>query len=77
MTTPAEEKVALWKKDGKNGEFFAGKMSDGRSVTMFLNKFKEKGDNKPTYQIYIKPAADKKSDDQYQPKLPNFNDVPF
>lgn len=48
---------ALWVKEGKGSgqEFFTGEIKVGETtqkVVIYLNKFKEAGDNKPKYRVY-------------------------
>jgi hypothetical protein len=44
--------ASLWKRQGKNGEFLAGKLSDGVSIMIFPNR-KKAAPNQPDFEMVI------------------------
>ena len=55
---------ALWINQGKNGEYFAGKLGDAK-LLMFAND-KKGNDKAPDYNLYVAPYQ-KKDDNQSRP----------
>ncbi len=47
----------LWKNKGKSGvDFLSGKLSPSVSILIFVNKYKQPGDNQPTHIMYLSPV---------------------
>jgi len=66
----------LWIKQGKNGEFFSGKITQMNGAELSIVVFKnDKGDNpkRPDYRIYLsEPRGDNPA--PYGSSSGNFND---
>lgn len=59
--------AGLWKRTGQNGDFLAGKLSDGTSLLIFPNKNKQNA-NQPDFEAVI--AQDKPKEQQaIKPKI--------
>lgn len=58
--------AGLWKRTGQNGDFLAGKLSDGVSILIFPNKKKQTA-NQPDFEVVI--AQDKPKDQPEKPKI--------
>lgn len=71
---------ALWLNEPKGGgkKYLAGKI-DGKDVILFKNKFKEEGDNKPYYHVYLSEERNESSASKSAPKqeVQEDDDVPF
>ncbi len=49
-----KKNIGVWKKKSKAGEdYFGGQFPDGRYFSLFPNKYKVEGDNKPDFQMVI------------------------
>ena len=70
--------TGLWKKEGKNGVFYAGSLGYGAQVLVFQNKYK-KGENDPDLQMFIAEKQEKKASGKPFPEssADDGGDVPF
>lgn len=59
-----EKAGAFWLREAKNGgqKFMSGvvdvDLPSGTNVVMFKNRYKEAGDNKPDYMLYLDAPSD-------------------
>lgn len=69
---------ALWVKESKNDnkKFMTGTVN-GVEVVIFPNKFKEKGDNKPSYRVYKGEETGGKPKKQSKPEVEDDDDLPL
>lgn len=57
--------ASLWIKQGKNGEFFSGKLGDA-TIMIFPNR-KKTADNQPDFNVFLAEPQNK----GYQPRQDN------
>ena len=61
MEQQKPKSIGLWINKKKDSEeiYFSGTLPDGKKVTIYQNKFKEQGDKKPDFNMYINDAVKK------------------